>query len=102
MWAGVLLAEQPRRDALEAVHQRRQSHFRRVVNEQVHVIGISVELDQLGPEAVTDLDHDVCTAGEDLVGEHPTPVLRHEDQMRMKAIYDTTAPSDVGIRFPAR
>ncbi|MEU7861374.1 hypothetical protein [Nonomuraea sp. NPDC049141] len=34
--------------------------------------------------------------------KHATPVLRHEDQMRMKVIYDATAPSDIGVRFPSR
>ena len=66
------------------------------------MVFLSVELAQIGPEVLADLPHDPLTPGEHLRVEHITPVLGDEHQMDVKVMYDTPAPSDIGVWFPSR
>jgi hypothetical protein len=43
--------------------------------QQVHVVGLAVELDQLGFEVGAHAGHGVFLEGEHGVGEHPAPVV---------------------------
>ena len=52
-----------------------------VGDEQVHVVGFAVELDQLDIEIGAHGAHGVLGEGEHLVGEHRAAILGHEHQM---------------------
>jgi hypothetical protein len=49
-----------------------------VGDEWVHVVGFTVELDELGIEIGARGAHGVFAVGEHRVGEYRPPVLRHE------------------------
>lgn len=49
--ARMLLAQPARRDTLEPVDHRRYRETGRVVHKQMHMIGLAVELAQLGAQA---------------------------------------------------
>jgi len=51
---------------------------RRVGDQQVHVVGLPVELDQFGVELDAHAAHGVLGEGEHGVGEHRAPVVGYE------------------------
>jgi hypothetical protein len=53
------------------------------VHQQVDVVMLAVELAQLGTEVGAHVSHDLLAAFQDLVGEHSTPILGYEDQVRV-------------------
>jgi hypothetical protein len=71
------------------------------VHEQVHVIGLAVELAKFRAEVRADVTHDLLAAGQDLPGERAAPVLRREDQMGMEAVDNGPSPANVGVSLPA-
>ena len=50
------LAQPPSRDALEGVHQPGDRTVRRVGDGQVHMVVLTVQLDQLGADVGTGVD----------------------------------------------
>ncbi len=75
MWArtpllGCIRGARCRRAALEPPDQLRDCQYGRVGDEQAHVVGLAVELDQLGAQVGADLAHGVLAAGEHGAGEH--------------------------------
>jgi hypothetical protein len=66
------------------------------VHQEVYVIGLAVELDQLGLEVCADGAYDLFAARKDLVGEWPAPVCGREDQVRMKGVGNRSSPADSG------
>ena len=49
----------------------------------MHVVGVAVELDQLGIVFGAHGAHGVLAEGEHLVGKHGSPIFGHEHQMRV-------------------
>lgn len=82
--AGEVRPQPGRGYSLEAVHERGDSNFRRVEDEQVHVVVVAVELPQLGAEVGADLVHHLIAGPEHVVGERAWAVLGHEDQMEVE------------------
>ena len=98
---GELLTQPPRGHAFEGVDQPGQGHVGWVVHEQVHMVGVAVELAQLRAETLAHLVHDLLVAGQYLVGECATPVLRDKDQMGMEVVYDATSPAYIAVWLPS-
>ena len=69
-----------------------------MVHEQVGVVGLAVELVQFGAEVAAEVGHDLFVAGEDGVGERPTPVFGGEDQVDVEVVDDAAAPAYIRIR----
>lgn len=67
--------------AFKPLHQSGDRQGGRIGNEQVHVVGFAVELDQLGVEVGADAAHGVLGEGEHRIGEHRASVLGHEYQV---------------------
>jgi hypothetical protein len=70
------------------------------VHEQVHVIGVAVELAEFRTEVRADLPHDLLAAGQDLPGARAAPVLRREDHVRAEAVDNSPFPVYIGVSFP--
>ena len=77
----VLLADQPGRNTFEAVDQAGNCHLRRVVDQQVHVIFLSVKRVEGRLKIFADRSEDLSQVLQDLLGEHEVPVFRDKDQM---------------------
>jgi len=68
----------------ESLSQDRSRHRGWIRHEHVHVVGLAVELKQLGIEVDAHAAHGVRAEGEHGVGEHPAPVLGYEFQLGMQ------------------
>ena len=79
-----LLAQQPRRYTLERSNQIRQRHLRRVVDQKMHMIVLSVELYQLRVEILADVGKDDLHGIQMLFLEHIASILSNKDQMCVK------------------
>ena len=77
----VPLAEPPGRDAFEGVHQRRDGHLGRVLDQQMHMVVFPVALDQDGPEVLAHLPEHISQVADVLPVQDAAPVLGHEDQV---------------------
>ena len=82
-----LLAQQPRRDALERSDQSGQGYFGRVVDQQMHVVVVAVELHQLGIKILADTCENQLHGIEMFFVEHVAPILGYEYQMNMEGKY---------------
>jgi len=67
--------------AFEAVHQRRDRQCGRISHEQVHVVGLAVELDQLDIELGAHGAHGGFGEGEYWIGEQFASELGYEDEV---------------------
>ena len=67
-----------REDAVEASNQPGDRHRGRDVHQQVNVLGLAVELGQLGPEVRAHVPHDLLDAVQVPRGEHPVPGDEHQ------------------------
>ncbi|GAA1465148.1 hypothetical protein GCM10009603_44640 [Nocardiopsis exhalans] len=65
------------------------------------MVVLAVELAQLGLEVPTHLPHDLLAPGEHGASQSATPILRDEDQMDMKVIYDLPSGAYIGVQFPS-
>lgn len=63
---------------------RRRGECRRVVHEEVLVVGFPVEFPQVGPAIRADLPRRLLAQAERVVFEFAAPALRHEGQMNVK------------------
>ena len=79
--AGELRSQMPGRHALQAVHQRRDSHLRWVSDQEMYVVVFPVELAQFRAEVAADFPHGILAAAEHVRVKHATSVFCHEDQM---------------------
>jgi putative transposase len=77
----VPLAEPPRGHALKGVHQRRDGHLGRVLDQQVHVVVLAGALCEHRAEVLADFPEHLGQVPDHLSGEHTAPVLSHEDQV---------------------
>jgi hypothetical protein len=73
----IALAQPPRRDALEGVHQPGDRNVRRVGDEQLHVIVLPAHLDQLGAEVGTYAGEHLAQGVQMLAGQYPTTPRRY-------------------------
>ncbi|GAA4608983.1 hypothetical protein GCM10023195_35770 [Actinoallomurus liliacearum] len=64
------------------------------------MVGLAVELGDLGAEVLTHLAHDLFAPREDLAGEHVPPILGDEDQMSVKAVDNAAASTNIRVRLP--
>jgi hypothetical protein len=71
------------------------------VHEQVDVVGLAVELAQLGLEVAAGLPHHLFAEAEHVIVEDAAPVLRHEDQVRVKRRNYVPATPVIVIRIIA-
>ena len=55
--------------------------LRRIVNEQMNVVGLAVELYKLSLEVAANLGEDVTKAMDGISVKYSFPILGHEDQM---------------------
>lgn len=78
-----LLAKQAAGDALETVHEVRDSHFGRILHQQVHMIVIAVHLDQFCLEVGADLGGDRAKPVDGVGIEHSAAIFRYKDQMHV-------------------
>ncbi len=86
-------------DAFEAVHQRRDGYFGRMVHQQVNVIILAVHLDQVSLKVDTDVGEDVVQVVQHHLCEHATAVFGREDQVDMhRKNAMSSAPDVVFIR----
>jgi hypothetical protein len=82
--AGELRSQVPGRHALQAVHQRRDCHLRRIPDQKMYVIVFAVEIAQFRAEVSANFPHGVLAAAEHVRVEHAMPVSCHEDQMSVE------------------
>ena len=83
--AGIILfADHAAGNPLEAVHQYRNGHGRRIIQQQMHMVILPVELHQFRVEVLADGGEDAAQVGQHLAGEYTTSVLGHKDQMNMQ------------------
>jgi hypothetical protein len=91
------LAQPPRRDALEGVHQPGDRDLRRGGDEQVDMVVLTVQLDQLGAQVGTHAGEHLAKGAQVLAGQHPTPILGHQDQLHVEGSHDGSASTVVVI-----
>ena len=93
---GELAADRVGGAACEALGQNRNRHCGRIRHKQVHVVGLAVELDQLGIEVGAHTARGVLGEGEHRVGEHRPPVFGFEHQVGVQQRYAVPAGASVG------
>jgi hypothetical protein len=79
--AGVFAADRVSGAAFEPSGQNGNRQRGWVCDQEVHVVGFAVELDQFGVEVGAHSAHGVLGEGEHGVGEHPASVLGCEHQV---------------------
>jgi hypothetical protein len=82
--------------ALEATDEHGDGQLRRVADEQVHVVVLTIELNQFRAHDGAHVPHDLLAPGEHGAGEYAAPVSGDEDKMHMQVVND--APSSAYIR----
>lgn len=90
-----VLAQHPRRDAFQGVHQPRHRQGRRVLDEQVHMLLLPVALDQDCPQVLARGAEDAFQELDVLGREDFALALRHEDQMHVTQRYNVSTCSGV-------
>ena len=80
----VLFADQTAGNPLEAVHQCRNGHGRRIIHQQMHMVILPVELHHLRAEILADGGEDAAQVGQHLAGKHTAAVFGHKDQVNMQ------------------
>jgi hypothetical protein len=65
------------------------------------MVVVAVELAQVRAETLAHLSHDLLAAGQHLVGERATPLLRDTDQVGVEVVYDATSPAYIGVWLPS-
>ncbi len=94
--AGDLTAHRVGGATFEPLHQCGVRHSWRVGDEQVPVVGLAVEFDLLGGERAAHRVRGLLAEGAHLVGEHRTPVVGHEHQVRVQQRY-AVAGASIGL-----
>ena len=89
------VAQPPRRDALAGVDQPGDRDLRRVGDEQVVVVVLTVQLDQLGADVGTHAGQHLAKGAQVLAGQHPTPILGHQGQLHVERRGDVAASTVV-------
>ncbi|GAB2818084.1 hypothetical protein GCM10027073_57090 [Streptomyces chlorus] len=72
------------------------------MDEQMHVIGLAVELAQLHIEAGAHLTHDLLAPPQHVVIKGAAPVLGDEHQVSLKVVNNVTTGTNIMVWFPAR
>jgi hypothetical protein len=67
----------------EAVHQRRHRDLGRIVHQQMHMIVLSIHLDQFSLEVLAHAGEDHTEIGDRCLGEHAPSILCDEDQVNV-------------------
>lgn len=86
------LAEHPRRHTFQGVHQFRELHGRRVLDQQMDVVVFPVTGDQSSPKVFAHFAEHLFEYGVVFGGEHSTPVLGHEDQVDVHGKHAASPP----------
>ena len=76
---GELLPEQPRRDALEGIHEIGDRHMRRVLDQEMNVVVLAVHLGKHRPEVPAHVLEDASHSFDVLRREDMLSILRDED-----------------------
>lgn len=90
-----LLAQQSRRHAFERVDELGDGNRGWVVHEQVDMLGLTVELDELGPEVFAYITEDRFQPSEVASRKHSVAVLGDEDQVRVQHEYAVATSADI-------
>jgi len=96
--ARILLAQHAGRNTFEAIDEQRQRRAGRVV----HVMGLPVELAQLGCEVAPHVVHALLAAGAQLVGDHRSPVCGDEHRVVVQGVDDAAAPVHLRVGVSTR
>ncbi|CDW92735.1 conserved hypothetical protein [Thiomonas sp. CB2] len=80
---GPFLAQQAAGHALETIHHGRYRHLGRILDQQMHMIVLSIHLDQLRLEIGAGFGKEGAQALDGVAIEHSVAVFRHKDQMHM-------------------
>jgi hypothetical protein len=70
-------------NTLEAVHERGDGHFGRILHEQVHVVVFAVHLHPRGVRVRADVGEDAAQEVDSLCVEHTAAILCYEDLMHL-------------------
>jgi hypothetical protein len=79
---GALLTQQATGNTLGAVHERGDSHFGRIFHEQVHVVVITVHLDQRSARVGADVGEDGALDVDSLSVEYGSDILLRRPNAR--------------------
>jgi hypothetical protein len=80
----VVLLQPPRRHALERVHQPRDRDLRRVGDQQVHVVVVTIALHQPRAEVGAHVREHPTEQVKMVARQHPTPILGDEDHVHVQ------------------
>lgn len=75
------LPQAPAGDALEAVHQNRHRDLGWIVHQKMHMIVLSIHLNQIGLKIPAHAGEDAAKGVQGSSVEHMPPIFCHEDQM---------------------
>lgn len=89
-----LLFKTPARYAFQAIHQFRQAHLRRIIDQQMHVVTFAVELLQFDIEVGTNRSEDFLKPVEVFIGQHLAAPLGRENQVSVQHKNNVTACSE--------
>jgi putative transposase len=90
-----MLAQPSAGYTLEAIDQDGKTHLRRIYDQQVNVVVLAVAFLQLGSEVATHFGEDHRKVFDRRCRQHIASVFRAKDQVRMNAIDNVSAGSDV-------
>jgi hypothetical protein len=82
-----LLAQPPRAAAVQQLHQPRQRHRRRDLDEQMRVVGDHLQADHRAVVLRDHLPHDRRQAARDRADKHPTAVTRALDDVVLRRVH---------------
>jgi hypothetical protein len=60
---------------------------------------LAVQLDQLGAQVGTHPSEHLAKGGQVLAGQHPTPVLGHQDQLQVEGSHDVSRRASSSCRI---
>ena len=89
------LPEQSGGYTLKTVDQLRDSHFRRIVDKQMHMVSFTIELYKLGLEVATNIGEYVSHIVKDFFSKHAVAIFSYKDQVDMHIEYTMSAMSDI-------
>ena len=92
----MLLSETTRGDALEAVDQDGERHFRRIFHQEMHMVIFPVAVHQHRFKVLADLCKDVTQGHMGSFRQDTPAVFGHEDQMHMELEYAMSASAKIG------
>src|SRR5699024_10269449 len=78
-----------------AINQARQGIFRCELHQQVHVVGLAVELSQLGSEVAAYVAEDRFQSVEVGASEHRVPILGDEHQVCVHGINNVATSAEI-------